>query len=393
MRIGIDGSCWANRRGFGRFTRGLISEMVERDHRNAYVMLVDSVSRADPAMPSVPDGLPIEEVTLEAAPAAAAGATTSRSMRDLLRMSRGARRLRCDVFFFPASYSYFPVVSAPVVVTVHDAIAERLPELTVPTFADRLRWRLKQRAALMEARAVLTVSDASRSAITEALRVRPERLHVIREAPDPIFRHQPSEARAGLLRRFGLSGTDRYVLYVGGISPHKNLGVLVDAFELVAAEDPCVRLLLVGDADDDPFLSAATSIRAAIERSPARERIQLTGRVSDEELVALYSGAVATALPSLGEGFGLTAAESAACGTPVVASRDPALVELLGDAGLYADARRPPELAAHFAALLADPAARTAASIAVSRRASDWSWAAAADATIALLEGVGRSGG
>jgi glycosyltransferase involved in cell wall biosynthesis len=237
------------------------------------------------------------------------------------------------------------------------------------------------------------VSDASRVAITEALRVRPERLHVIREAPDPIFRHQPPEVRADLLRRFGLSGTDRYLLYVGGISPHKNLHVLVEAFELVAADDECVRLLLVGDADDDPFLSAAASIRAAVERSPARARIELTGRVSDDELVALYSGAVASALPSLGEGFGLTAAESAACGTPVVASRDPALVELLGDAGLYADAGRPHELAAHFAALLADPTAREAASIAVSRRASDWSWAAGADATIALLEGVARSRG
>lgn len=393
MRIGIDGSCWANRRGFGRFTRGLISEMVERDHHNAYVMLVDSVSRADPALPGLPDGLPIEEVTLGAAPAAAAGATTSRSVRDLLRMSRAARRTSCDVFFFPASYSYFPVVSAPVVVTIHDAIAERLPELTLPSFADRLRWRLKQRAALMEARAVLTVSDASRSAITEALRVRPERLHVIREAPDPIFRHQPPAARAELLRRFGLSGADRYLLYVGGISPHKNLGVLIEAFELVAADDPCVRLLLVGDADDDPFLSSATSIRAAVDRSPARTRIELTGRVSDQELVALYSGAAATALPSLGEGFGLTAAESAACGTPVVTSRDPALVELLGDAGLYADARQPLELAEHFAALLADPTARKAASIAVSRRASDWSWATAADATVALLEEVARSRG
>src|SRR5690349_23188123 len=53
---------------------------------------------------------------------------------------------------------------------------------------------------------------------------------------------------------------------------------------------------------------------------------------------------------SLGEGFGLTAAESAACGTPVIASDDPALAELLGEAGMYADPRRPERFAELFRA-------------------------------------------
>jgi len=393
VRIGIDGSCWSNRRGFGRFTRGLVTEMARRADGDACVLLLDSVSAADPSLPDVPSQLEVAVAPVRDAPATSAAAAGARRLGDVLRMGRAARRLGCDVFFFPATYSYFPVGTVPVVVTVHDAIAEQLPHLTLPSVGDRVRWRLKQRSALLEARAVLTVSNASQRAIVEALRVRDDRLHVIREAPDELFRHQPAGARRGPLAELGLPEDDPFVLYVGGISPHKNLGVLLRAFELVAPEVPHLRLVLVGDADDDPFLSSASSVRAAVDASPVRDRICLTGYVRDEQLVALYSAALGTALPSLGEGFGLTAAESAACGTPVVASRDPALVELLGDAGLYAPADDAVGFAEHFRRLATDPALRAAASAAVGERAATWSWAGAADRTLELLRKVAARGG
>lgn len=393
MRIGIDGSCWANRRGYGRFARCLVDEMVRRDHRNTYVIVLDSISQSDPGLAPLPSGAEVRTVELDEAPAQAAAATGGRSVSDLLRMGSAARRARCDAYFFPASYSYYPVLTAPVVLTVHDAIADEMPDLTLPSRGDRIRWRLKQWAAVHEARAVLTVSETSRAAITRALKVPPRRIHVIREAAAPAFVPLAVADRRSRLRRFELGDGDPYLLYVGGISPHKNLEVLIEAFELIAAEHPRLRLLLVGATDDDPFLSATGAVRAAIDRSPVRARMQLTGYVPDDDLVALYSGAVATALPSLAEGFGLTAAESAACGTPVVASRDPALVELLGDAGLYADASDPKAFAAHFRALLTDDGLRADTEAAIGRRARDWSWAAAAQTTIELLERVGRGRG
>lgn len=394
MRIGIDGSCWSNRRGFGRFTRGLVGEMARRAGDAECVLLLDSVSAADPELRPIDPALAVEVAPVRAAPARSAAAAGARSVGDVVRMGRAARRLRPDVFFFPATYSYFPVGTAPVVVTVHDAIAERLPHLTLPSTGDRVRWWLKQRAALREARAVVTVSNASREAIVRTLRVDPDVLHVIREAPDPQFRHWPDDRRRQeVLARFGLGGGDPFVLYVGGISPHKNVELLVQAFGLVAPDVPTLRLVLVGDIADDPFLSSASDVRGAIDRSPAAERIQLTGYVSDEELVALYSASVASALPSLGEGFGLTAAESCACRTPVVASRDPALVELLGDAGLYADADDPKGFADHLRSLVVDRDGRERAAAAAAQRAEAWSWTAAADTTLELLRQVARHGG
>lgn len=392
MRVGIDGSCWANRRGFGRFTRCLVETMVRRTSGVDHVLLLDQASADDPSLPPLPADLDVAAVDVGAPPAQAAGAASSRTLRDIAKMTRAARRLGCDVFFFPATYSYFPVPGTPVVVTIHDAIAERLPELTLRSRGNRLRWWLKQHAAVREAKSIITVSEASRAAIIDHLGVRPERLHVIREAPEPSFRPLSAGERDPHLARWGLAACP-YLLYVGGISPHKNIGTLVEAFAPVAADRQDVRLVLVGDLEDDPFLSAVDSVRDAIERSPAHDRILLTGYVSDAELVALYAGAAASVLPSLGEGFGLTAAESAACGTPVVTSRDPALVELLGDDGIYADARSARAFEVAFRRLLSDPRYRAERSGAVAARAATWSWDAAAERAGAILEAAAYGGG
>jgi glycosyltransferase involved in cell wall biosynthesis len=390
VRIGIDGSCWTNRRGFGRFTRCLVTEMVRRDDRNSYVLLMDRPSLRDA---TVPPGVEVVEVGVGAAPARAASANGHRSVADIARMSAAARRIRAKVFFFPASYSYFPVFGSPIVVTMHDAIAERLPDLVFSSRRARMLWTAKQRAAARQARALVTVSEASRDALVSSLGITRDRIRVVREAPDETFRPVGPAERDGVLARHGIAPADRVILYVGGISPHKNLTTLVRAFELLADGRDDARLVLVGDLSDDPFLSAADTIRGRVDASPTRSRITLTGYVPDADLAALYSGAVATALPSLGEGFGLTAAESAACGTPVVASDDPALRELLGDAGLYADPRDPGAFAARLTELLDDPARRAEARAAVSRRAASWSWAQAADDVVDLLEQVGARRG
>jgi glycosyltransferase involved in cell wall biosynthesis len=387
MRITIDGSCWPNRRGFGRFTRSLVAEMRRRDDRNDYCLVIDEQSAKGSTFP---EGIDIIPVRLGEPPARAAGADNRRTLRDMWRMSRRTRATRCDVVFFPASYTYFPVPGSPVVVTMHDATGERLPDLIVPDLRSRLRWKAKQFAATRQARALITVSEASRQAVIDALGVAPERLHVIREAPDPGFRPMPAEEQRPRLQRFGIGPGDRYLLYVGGISPHKNLEVLIAAFAMIPPEFDDLRLLLVGDLADDPFLSAVDAVRGAVAASPASERISFTGYVSDADLVALYSGAVATALPSLGEGFGLTAAESAACGTPVVCTPDPALVELLGDAGVYAPATDPAAFARCFEQLLADPAARDRAASRCLALAQGWSWEAAADLTVEVLERAGE---
>lgn len=383
LRVGVDGSCWSNRRGFGRFTRGLVPELVLRG-RHHYVIVIDEPSRAEALLPV---GAEVVTVPVDQAPAEAASAAGRRSLRDIVRMSWAATRAGCDAFYFPTTYTYYPVLGCPSLVTVHDATAERLPDLVLATRRARLAWNLKQRAALATG-PVITVSRAGRTEIVEWLGVSDHRLHVVREAPDSRFRPIPAPVRDRALQQLSPAPGDRYLLYVGGISPHKNLEVLVKAFELVADVYPDVQLMIVGDTSEDPFLSSARSLKGSVDSSPVRHRISLPGYVDDELLVALYGGALATVLPSLGEGFGLTAAESAACGTPVVASDIPALRELLSSAALYAPAHDPVAFAAAFRQLLDDPPLRARLADASLERSTTWSWGEAADTVSRLLSEI-----
>ena len=91
-------------------------------------------------------------VDLSAAPSRAASSEGYRSPADLLRMSRAVWREPADVFFNPTVYSFFPLPPGlAAVVTVHDAIAERFPELTLPSRRARLFWRAKVKLALRQA--------------------------------------------------------------------------------------------------------------------------------------------------------------------------------------------------------------------------------------------------
>ena len=139
MRIGVDASCWVNGRGYGRFTRELLPEMVVRSPTDEFIFFADAraAERFDIDAPNVR----VVRVGLAASPTEAAAAGGFRSPGDLLRFTRAVWRERPDVFLSPSVYTYFPVPPGiPVVVAVHDAIPERFPELTLPSRRARLFW-------------------------------------------------------------------------------------------------------------------------------------------------------------------------------------------------------------------------------------------------------------
>jgi len=167
---------------------------------------------------------------------------------------------------------------------------------------------------------------------------------------------------------------------VGGLSPHKNLPVLIEAYRrrLVEGTCPGLRLLLVGDHSGDVFHSAYTDLRALVERDGLQDHVFFTGFVPDEALVHLYNRADILVLPSLEEGFGLPAMEAAACGTPVVASNVGPVGDLLGPAAWTFPPHDVDTLADGLRQLLADPTRRRAMAEEGQRRAADFTWERAA---------------
>jgi glycosyltransferase involved in cell wall biosynthesis len=119
------------------------------------------------------------------------------------------------------------------------------------------------------------------------------------------------------------------VLCTGAIQRRKNQAALVRAFRALPPE---WKLVLAGSQG---FEAAET--RQAIAESPCRERILVTGYLSDEELAAWYARASIFAFPSFDEGFGIPLIEAMAAGIPVITSNRSALPEVAGDAALLID--------------------------------------------------------
>lgn len=340
MRIGIDATCWHNRRGYGRHARALLRTLVRLDSDNRYTLFLDSIEAAEPT----PDECEVRIVQSSVPTVQAASASGRRSLADMWRMSRALSSAEFDVLLFPTIYSYVPTFSrARKLVMVHDVIADTYPQLTVPRLAARLFWQIKGILGRKQADALVTVSDYSREAILKRFRFDPRRVFVVGEAADPVFRRLARPEPGPKLRSQGIDARGRMVVYLGGFSPHKNLGALVAAFARLAGrtEFDDVRLVMVGDKSGDAFHTYFGTVAAQVDALGLRERVVFTGYLDDEDVVVLLNIGSVLVLPSLMEGFGLPAVEAAACGCPVIATRASPLPKLLGDGGIYIDSREP----------------------------------------------------
>jgi len=386
MRIGVDATCWANGRGYGRFTRHLVSAMAAAAPGDQFFCFLDAASAACFELRAA--NVTAVLVKQGSAPTAAAAAQGYRAPLDMLRLTRAVWRARPDVFFSPSVYTYFPLPPGQrAVVTVHDAIAERFPELTLPSPRARLFWRLKVGLALRQARLVLTVSDFAAGELAEVLHLSPARIRVSGEAPAAAF--QPTRAPEEIRRAAANAGVPegaRWLMYVGGFNPHKHVDAIVRAHAAVAREFAApLHLLLVGTIDKDVFHGDQANIRRAIAEAGTEALVHWTGFVPDEELRHLHSGAVALVLPSASEGYGLPAVEAAACGAPVIATVASPLPQLLEGGGIFV---RPGDDAALIAALrrmLGDEPARARMGSVARERAAALSWPRAAEAALAAL--------
>jgi glycosyltransferase involved in cell wall biosynthesis len=382
VKIGIDATCWANRRGYGRFARELMAPMARLGAGDEFICLGDAASlRAwDGGLPNVRR----VEVALDAPPATAASSTSNRSLRDLLRLSAAVRRERPDVVFFPTVYTYFPLPGGvPGIVTIHDTIPERFPHLTLPSLSARVFWTAKVRLAVQQCRLVLTVSDHAARSIAEVLGVSRDRLRVTTEAAAAEYRPTEDADHVAAAARTGIPPGVAWFAYVGGFNPHKRVDTILEAHaDLASRVSPAPHLVLVGSRSD--AFHGDARLERIIAEAGTGALVHWAGFVPDGDLAPLLGGAVALLLPSEAEGFGLPAVEAAACGTPVIATTESPLPELLDGAGYFVS---PGDVAAITQAMesLLDPRQRASMSAVALDRTSRMSWENAAAATLSAI--------
>lgn len=280
--------------------------------------------------------------------------------------------------------SIAPLATAtPYVLTVHDM------SLFVAARTQPLRGLVATRGLLpacaRRAAAVVTVSDSARADILRVLKLDPDRVHVVPEAPAPAFTVMDDAALADVRRRHAL---DRpFVLHVGTIEPRKNLTTLVTAFERLHREGRREQLVLVGPLGwkYDPLLQQ-------IARAGLGDAIRHLGYVPEADLPAIYNLATVVAYPSLYEGCGLPILEGMACGVPVVTSNTGAMAEMAGGAALLVDPHDADDLAAALARVLGDAAVQRELRQKGLRRAASFSWTRAAEQHAALYARVAGRG-
>jgi glycosyltransferase involved in cell wall biosynthesis len=215
--------------------------------------------------------------------------------------------------------------SVPRVTVVHDLAFEHFPQ-DVSWLVRRYYHFFMPRFVRASAR-VVAVSEATKQDLMQTYGLAADRIRVVHNAPGGNFAPQPTADQAAIRERF--SDGHPYVLFVGALQPRKNLVNLLRAFDAFKTRTgSATRLLIVGRQ-----AWKAGPIFEVYQQMRQREAVQLTGRVSDTELVQLYAAAQACAYVPYFEGFGIPIVEAQASGCPVITSNASSMPEVAGPNG------------------------------------------------------------
>jgi glycosyltransferase involved in cell wall biosynthesis len=270
-------------------------------------------------------------------------------LRMAWKLPRLLRRIRPRVGHYQHSLPFRPV--GRTVLTVHDLSFEREPAL-MPR-RDRLVFKRVVPRSARSADRIIAVSDRTKDDLIDLYEIAEERIAVIPHGVDPAF--TPAS-----------NGHEGYLLFVGAVQRRKDPRAALEA-----AQELRMPLVVVGPEKE-----------SGLARELRRLGADLRGYVEKDELAALYRRAACLVVPSRYEGFGLPVLEAMASGTPVVAAPDPALVEVAGDAAVYADQS---DLSGAILHALDRRAELRAAGL---QRATRFSWAEAARRTVEVYRGL-----
>jgi glycosyltransferase involved in cell wall biosynthesis len=302
-----------------------------------------------------------------------------------LRYPLAASRRRADVYHV-VDHGYGHVAALlpreRVVMSCHDLMLMRAAEGDAgfrPGRASLARFRWST-SYLRRAARVVTPSETTKRDVVRLRGVSPDRISVVPYGVDGRFRPMSADERAAL--RAKLVGPHRHaLLHVSTGDPYKNVPGTLRVLAELRARGGDVALVRVGK----PLTAAERDVARALRIEDA---IIDAGRVTDERLVEIYNACDVLLFPSFYEGYGWPPLEAMACGTPVVASDCPSLVEIADGAALLAPARDVAALARAVQSLLdsdelaADMRARGIA------RAAQYTWRRTVDGFAFVYERV-----
>ena len=241
------------------------------------------------------------------------------------------QREKVDIIHF-TNY-LIPVIrlsNAKYVVTIHDLTAWKFPQTLPPAYVSYIKRAISH--AVKTADLILTPSETVKKEIIELFGISGQRICAIHNSVAKSFWEIPKKhckELATVRNKFGIK--QNFLLFVGVIEERKNVRTLLKAFEkLKDCKD--LQLVLVGRPG-----FGFSKVERYLQESHIKDRVVLTGYISEEDKIALYDSATIFVYPSLYEGFGIPLLEAMVRGVPIVASKIPSTEEVAGEAAIYYD--------------------------------------------------------
>ncbi len=225
-------------------------------------------------------------------------------------------------------------------ITIHDITPYFFPGHKMKSPIRKIGFRLVFYSSVKKAKKIIAVSNSTKNDIIKYFKINPRKIKVIYEGVDAQFKIIENEqALADLKSKYSIQKP--FLFYTGVWRNHKNLVGLIKAFKLVR-EKYRLDINLVLGGKEDPYYP---EVRNTWESLGLEKDIVPVGFIDQAELPIFYNAADAFIIPSFYEGFGLIGLEAMSCGTPVISSNRTSLPEILGNAAVYFDPKKPEEMA------------------------------------------------
>lgn len=313
MRIAIDARFLGTGTGIGRYIEQLVLNLEKIDQENEYFILINKENESQ----YQPGESNFKKIIVD---------IPWYGLVEQIKLPRVLKKLKVDLVHFPHFNVPF-FYNQPFIVSIHDLILTKYPSQRASTlspikyFFKNLLYKVVIKHALQKAQVVITMANFTADEIIEKFQIPETKIKVIYEGVTSL---KKSDTQVDL-KKYGI--TKNFIFYLGNAYPHKNLEFLIKTFQNFSED---YQLVLAGQKD-----YFYQRLEKFIEDLNLKNRIILTGYLSDPELASFYNQAQAYVFPSLCEGFGLPPLEAMQFSLPVLASNTSCLPEILGYAALY----------------------------------------------------------
>jgi glycosyltransferase involved in cell wall biosynthesis len=369
MRIGIDARLvFYNRAGIGEYIMQLVEALAKLEPEDNFILLQ---SRKDKT--SIISSNGFSRVSLW---------TPSHNRFEQPALSFEISRLGLDLLHSP---DFIPPFRRKYksVITIHDLAFLLYPHFLTKESA-RYYGQIDQ--AWRKTDHIIAVSEATKRDSIRMLGVPENKITVIHEAANPIYRQLPqAEAQRRVQQKYKF---DRdYILFVSTIEPRKNLPGLLQAYRRLIDQYKRDELLVLAGANGWLW----EEVYETVNRLNLDGRVIFLGRIPSEDLLYLYNAARVLVHPSFYEGFGLTPLEAMTCGTPVIVSNTSAIPEVVSDAALMIDPHDIDGLTVAMWRVLTEKELRAELICKGLKRAGQFSWKKAAQKTLEVYRKIGKA--